>query len=250
MRFAQTIRLAAAAGLGATALTVVGLAAPAQARVDDSGAECLTPTPGAAAAARGGTRGVDHPAISAAEQLAIARRTSSRLAAKGAPSLRSTALARTVPVHFHVMRDAAGRGDVTNRQIGRQIAVLNHDFAGTGFRFRLVDHPPLQQHRLAQGQPVRPLPRPDPQGRRERPEHLARRLPVPRGRHLPLGLRQEAARSTASASTTTPCPAAASPTSTWAGPRRTRRATGSVSTTPSRAAAPTSTTRSTTRRPR
>jgi hypothetical protein len=138
MRFAQTVRLAAAAGLGATALTVVGATAPAQARVADPGASCLTPTPGAAAGARGGATGLDHRGISAAEQRAIARRTDSRLAAKGAPSLRSTALARTVPVHFHVMRDAAGRGNVTNRQIGRQVAVLNHDFAGTGFRFHLA----------------------------------------------------------------------------------------------------------------
>ena len=36
------------------------------------------------------------------------------------------------------MRDAAGRGDVTNRQIDRQIAVLNRDFSGTGYRFNLV----------------------------------------------------------------------------------------------------------------
>ena len=138
MRLARSLRLAAAAGLGATALTVVGVTAPAQARVADPGASCLTPTPGAAAGARGGATGLDHRGISAAEQRAIARRTSSRLAAKGAPSLRSTALARTVPVHFHVMRDAAGRGNVTNRQIARQMAVLNHDFAGTGFRFNLA----------------------------------------------------------------------------------------------------------------
>ena len=36
------------------------------------------------------------------------------------------------------MRDAAGRGDVTNRQIDRQVAVLNSDFSGTDYSFDLV----------------------------------------------------------------------------------------------------------------
>ena len=140
MRFPQNLRLAAAAGLGATALTVVGLAAPAQARVADPGAECLTPTPNAeASGARGGATGLDHRSISAAEQRAIARRTHSRLAAKGAAGASgSTALAASVPVYVHVMRDAAGRGDVTNRQIDRQIAVLNRDFSDTAYSFDLV----------------------------------------------------------------------------------------------------------------
>ena len=142
MRFAQTVCLAAAAGISATALTVVGLATPAQARVAEAGHACLTPkTNEEAAAARGGASGLDHRGISAAEQLAIARRTNSRLAARGTTSLSggTTALvARTVPVYFNVMRSAAGRGDVTNRQISRQIAVLNSDYAGTGFSFKLA----------------------------------------------------------------------------------------------------------------
>jgi hypothetical protein len=140
MPLSQTIRLAAAAALGATALTVVGLAAPAQARVADADAAhaCLTPkTNAAAAAARGGASGLDHRGISAAEQRAITRRTSSRLAAKGVSSRSvsgSTAIvAKTVPVYVHVMRDAAGGGDVTNGQIAQQIAVLNRDYAGVSF---------------------------------------------------------------------------------------------------------------------
>ena len=139
MRFARTLCLGAAAGLGATALTVVGVAAPAQARVVDPAASCLTPTPGAAAGARGGATGLDHRDITLAEQRAIARRTSSRLAAKGATTVgRAAALVRrTVPVHFHVMRDAAGRGNVTNRQITRQVAVLNRDYQGFGYHFKL-----------------------------------------------------------------------------------------------------------------
>ena len=35
-----------------------------------------------------------------------------------------------MPVYVHVMRDAQGNGDVTNRQITQQIAELNQDFAG------------------------------------------------------------------------------------------------------------------------
>ena len=50
MRFSHTLRLAAATVLGATALTIVGLAAPVHARVADPGADCLAPTPNAEAA--------------------------------------------------------------------------------------------------------------------------------------------------------------------------------------------------------
>jgi hypothetical protein len=140
MRVSRTLRQAAASVVAATALAVAGLAAPAQARVADPGADCLTPTPNAeAAGARGGASGLDHRGISVAEQRAIARRTNARLAAKGGPSASgSTALAAAVPVYVHVMRDAAGNGDVTNRQIDRQIAVLNSDFSDTGFSFDLV----------------------------------------------------------------------------------------------------------------
>jgi hypothetical protein len=136
MRFAQTIRLAAAA------LAVVGLAAPAQAQVADDGHACLTPDANEeAAAARGGATGLDHREMSAAEQLAITRRTNSRLAARGLTSLgASTALAakKKVPVYVHVMRDRAGHGNVTNRQIARQITVLNRDYAKVGVSFKLI----------------------------------------------------------------------------------------------------------------
>ena len=135
MRFARTVCLAAAAGLGATALTVVGIAAPAQARVAGAGHACLTPdTNEEAAAARGGATGLDHRGISAAEQRAITRRTDTRLAARGTTAL----VARKVPVYVHVMRSATGRGDVTNRQITRQMAVLNGDYSGSGFSFKLI----------------------------------------------------------------------------------------------------------------
>src|SRR5215210_7889595 len=141
MPLSQTIRLAAAAGLGATALTVGGLAAPAQGRVADAEPACLTPNTNAeAAAARGGATGLDHRGISAAEQRAITRRTNSRLAARGVTtgSGRIAIVARTVRVYVHVMRDAAGEGDVTNRQIARQVAVLNRAYARVGVSFSLI----------------------------------------------------------------------------------------------------------------
>jgi hypothetical protein len=142
MPLSQSLRLGAAAVLAATALAVVGLAAPAQARVADPGPACLTPeTSEPAAAARGGgATGLDHRGISAAEQQAITRRTISRLATKGvtAGNGRIAVVAKRIRVHVHVMRDAAGGGDVTNRQIARQIAVLNRDYKGVGVSFHLI----------------------------------------------------------------------------------------------------------------
>ena len=142
MRLSHSLRLAAAAGLGATALNVVGLSTPAQAAVADSKVTCLVPTHphSEAASARGGTSGLDHRGITAAEQRAIARRTSGRLAVRTGPTAARTALVARVaiPVHVHVMRDRAGRGDVTRRQITRQIAVLNNSYQSTRFRFRLA----------------------------------------------------------------------------------------------------------------
>ena len=141
MSLSQTIRLMAAAGIGATALTVVGLAAPAQARVADTRPACLTPTPNAAiAAARGGATGLDHRDISAAEQRAILRRAHSRLAAQGLSGRgRAALVAKTVPVYVHVMRDAQGRGNVADGQITQQIAGLNRAFVSLGFSFNLMD---------------------------------------------------------------------------------------------------------------
>jgi Pregnancy-associated plasma protein-A len=140
MALRQLIRLATAAGLAAAVLTVGGISAPATARVADAGPACLHPTPNAAvAAARGGATGLDHRGMSAAEQQAIERRTSSRLAARTSNHVRRAALvAKRVPVYVHVMRKTSGRGDVTDRQIYQQIAVLNQSFAEVGVSFYLV----------------------------------------------------------------------------------------------------------------
>jgi len=142
MPLSHTLRLTAAAGLGAAALSTVGLvAAPAEARVAEPAAACLAPhTNEAVAAARGGATGVDHRGISPTEQRAIAARTKRNLAAtRASRDVPSTAIvARTIPVHVHVMRSAAGHGDVANWQVNRQIAVLNKDYAAVGYSFNLV----------------------------------------------------------------------------------------------------------------
>jgi hypothetical protein len=101
-------------------------------------------------AARGGWGNSDHRDVSAAEQRAIEARTAKILAAKGKPGGETpgagVATAGTIPVYVHVMRDAAGNGDVTDSQITQQIDVLNRTYAGaessaasaTGFSFTLA----------------------------------------------------------------------------------------------------------------
>ncbi len=141
------LRLAAAAGLGATALTMAGLTAPAQAVALETetaasvSSACIDrATSGGASAARGGHSGLDHREISVAEQRAIERRTERRLEARGVSAKKKKAVAATVPVYVHVMRDSAGNGDVTNQQINDQVAVLNSSYggSGTGFSFSLA----------------------------------------------------------------------------------------------------------------
>jgi hypothetical protein len=132
-------------------LSLAGVVAPASASepVSSRAADCFDPHDvgagtGGAAAARGGRAGTDHRDLSAPERAAVEKRTKEILAAKGS---RATATASgPVPVYVHVMRDAAGNGDVTQVQIDQQIAELNQDFAGsessaaanTGFTFTLA----------------------------------------------------------------------------------------------------------------
>jgi len=127
------------------ALGVVTLAGPAGARTLDGGgrAVCLTPaTHGTAAAARGGTG--DTRPVTASEQRAIETRTKRLLRAQGYDAAAATNV--SVPVYVHKMLSSTGAGDVTSRQITRQIAELNQDFGGgeshlaadTGFTFALA----------------------------------------------------------------------------------------------------------------
>ena len=144
MRMTHLLRSVAVAGLGASVLTLSGLAAPAQAKVADLQPACLEQGShtDSAAAARGGHAGSDHRDVSLSEQRAIEARTAKLLAGRK----NSAVVGASVPVYVHVMRDAAGNGDVTDSQITQQIAVLNNSFGGgggagaanTGFTFTLA----------------------------------------------------------------------------------------------------------------
>jgi hypothetical protein len=136
--------------LAGTALAFSPISGQANAKLPvdlpvNQAADCFVPS--ADAAAKGG-RGPD-TRDSAAEQKAIEARTAQLLKAKAARGIsvpRGALAAATVPVYFHVMRDAAGNGDVTDTQISQQMAVLNKTFAGqestaaanTGFTFSLA----------------------------------------------------------------------------------------------------------------
>jgi hypothetical protein len=136
--------LALALVVGASSLNVA-LAGPAQAlpAPDRGGSACVHGDGGASA--RGG-HGADHRAISAKEQRAIARRTQARLHAKGVTRAELRRTSVSVPVYVHVMAAEDGAGNVSNKVIARQIAVLNNTFAGgesstaadTGFSFTLA----------------------------------------------------------------------------------------------------------------
>ncbi len=130
---------------GATALALGTTLAPAVAMPTvERGTVCVEPS-GAAARGDGAQhQGTDHRDVSATEQRAIERQTAAALARQGG----KLADGATVPVYVHVMRDDTGQlGDVTDRQIREQIAVLNETFSGgesstasdSGFRFELAD---------------------------------------------------------------------------------------------------------------
>jgi len=133
--------------LAGTALAFSPLGGQASAKLPvDRTTDCVVPA--ASAEAKGG-HGPDTREISATEQKAIEARTAQLLKAKAARGIavpRGALAAATVPVYVHVMRDTAGRGDVTDNQIAQQIAVLNTTFAGqessaaanTGFSFSLA----------------------------------------------------------------------------------------------------------------
>jgi hypothetical protein len=48
------------------------------------------------------------------------------------------AMAASIPVYFHVIRDSFGSGGVTTTQINSQITVLNNAYAASGFSFYLA----------------------------------------------------------------------------------------------------------------
>lgn len=150
MGIRHTSRIAFVTLIGSAALVTSAItAAPAQARVaePDRAAACVVPTgQDSADAARGGRSGLDHRELSAAQQRDIEQDFSQRLKSRGISRHAAAAASATVPVYVHVMRDAAGNGDVTASQISQQIAVLNASYAGqksgtaanTGFSFTLA----------------------------------------------------------------------------------------------------------------
>jgi hypothetical protein len=149
MRSFITRPRAVAAVLAGTALMFSPLGSQATAKLPADQLpkpDCFVPPAGPAA--KGG-HGADTRDISVAEQKAIEARTAQLLKAKAARGIavpKGALAAATVPVYIHVMRDAAGNGDVTDTQISQQIAVLNKTFAGqessqaanTGFTFTLA----------------------------------------------------------------------------------------------------------------
>jgi hypothetical protein len=141
MRITHLLGKAAVIGLGATALTLSGLTTPSHAQVaDGSGNPCIRPdTHSESAAARGGHSGLDHRDVSVAQQRAIEARTE-RILDRMTPKAKkkARALAATIPVYVHVMRDASGNGDVTDSQISQQVSVLNSSYGSTGFSFSLA----------------------------------------------------------------------------------------------------------------
>ncbi|MGH8883147.1 MAG: zinc metalloprotease [Stackebrandtia sp.] len=147
------LRRTCAALFGAAALTFV-IPAPAQAAYPvDRGDTCVeeaahdaAPSSGSHARSAGRVNGPDHREVTAKQQRAIERRTDAILQRKGMTQAEAEAAGGTVPVYFHVMAAENGDGDVSNRQLRRQLAVLNNTFAGgesddaadTGFSFTLA----------------------------------------------------------------------------------------------------------------
>jgi hypothetical protein len=134
--------------LGATVLAVGVSAGPAQAAYsssDGAGGSCFDPASVGAAGRTASVHGNDHRDVSVREQRAIDRRTKKILQQKGISPTRPPS-GTSVPVYVHVMAASNGDGDVTNKQITQQIAVLNETFGGgesrtasdSGFSFTLA----------------------------------------------------------------------------------------------------------------
>lgn len=76
---------------------------------------------------------------SAIEKERIEEEVRAFLAAQHADGVIAATTTTTVSVYFHVITSTSGAGNVSNAQIAEQITVLNDAFAGSGFRFNLVE---------------------------------------------------------------------------------------------------------------
>ncbi len=138
------------AGL-ALALTAAGLvggaaAAPSLAPVAAGAQECV-PAASDTARVKPGSHADEPSNRSSSEIIAAEKKLNSRLQSKKLAGKKLSAFPKvTVPVWVHVITKQNGTGAVTDRQIARQINVLNQAFAGrvsgpgvpTLFRFRLA----------------------------------------------------------------------------------------------------------------
>ncbi len=79
-------------------------------------------------------RGCATPAPSLAEQKAVDEALMGRQAMGGDVH----AMAVSIPVYFHVIRDSSGNGGVTTTQINNQLTILNNAYAVCGFNFYLA----------------------------------------------------------------------------------------------------------------
>lgn len=143
------LRLRSVSAAAAAVVAMSGLVSPVATVALASGTAeelCVDEHAGEVASARmaDGSRSgaLDHREVSAAEAAAIERETEQRLNARG----RTRGESVVVPTFVHVMIGKDGEGDVTDKQIRDQMAVLNQTFAGTespyaaksGFSFELI----------------------------------------------------------------------------------------------------------------
>jgi hypothetical protein len=78
--------------------------------------------------------GFVNPSLS--EQMAIESKLREYRASKASSPIQGVAVADTiVPIHFHVITTNTGVGNVPDSQLDAQIAVLNANYAGSGFQF-------------------------------------------------------------------------------------------------------------------
>ena len=142
----------------------------------------VVPTAGTSARGLHG-RGADTRGISAAEQRRIARETATRLAARGLSRSTAAVTGGNVPVYVHVMAGKDGKGNVTAaRSRGRSPSSTRPSPAASpprrptpGSRSRWPDIDRYYNNTWHKDRQSTTVPRPDPQGRRQRAEHLARR---------------------------------------------------------------------------
>ncbi|HEX4977327.1 MAG TPA: zinc metalloprotease [Nocardioides sp.] len=121
----RTVSAAAAAVVAMSG--VVSPVATVASASGEPGELCVEEHAGETASARvaGGSSAPDHREVSEAEAAAIEARTQQLAKQKGAPTDDVV-----IPTYVHVMASSTGEGDVSDKQIRDQIAVLNRTYGG------------------------------------------------------------------------------------------------------------------------